>query len=1466
MDPALDPAVLQAVLQGVQGFVAALAAARKQQQPQAATELRQRLAALGAAAAACSDSRQQQQQQQQGRRRHSAPSSLAWHSDDSDQDEDQELNQDELLTADNKDHTDADGDDTEVTVADHSAAADSDDDSIPSIDLVFCDTASASQAQSVTNFDFVFGTAAGAASSGDIPSSTSSWFADVGRAGPAGGAAHSSMSGSSLLSSYMAVDDGSTAGGAAAVTAHSEVRSEIHHEDGEFGMWGDTDSQEGAISEAAAEDSNAAGSSRRSCVDGVDRAAAAAAAAAAGAADGSIDSSSGRPHPYLSAVIDAPDVAELMGAANMRALLLQRQRAQLQQLQQFSQLQQEQFWFEVSREILAVPSGQPLPYTVCHSVLLLLDLSALSDAQVLQYWRAMVASAHTAWLAEIGGDSSSSSEEQWDSWEGGLLVELLVGHAGFDAAAAMQLVETCSELSTTLQSIEATYAAACGKEPFEAEYAIMKPDLAAAAAAGDGSSAVVAADKTRWLLIGSEALPQQGASHGLQFSVTFKQQVLSDADDSSSSSSRMDADGVLAAVAAEAVSAGGAAATHHLAVLLTRAALALHPWQQAGSCIAMAGAASVQVLQGRLLLQKSQLDLLQQRLQEIVQLMQPVQRRNQQQQQRRQRHILHQLLRSAMPAGDDEALEQCAENICDDVGMQLLLLSAVRDVLPAAASSSSSNAHGSPWALPAAALHFLFRNAAPNKLQQWQDVIAGPLAVHQAARSSFGAFVHLANQGTTSSSSSDLSSSHAGSRATATLQELMQQQPDRCKEFAPPGSLQPLLAAVETSLCQRFGQLLADSAALQESAAALAGKALAGAAACDSLLQQASRLAGPQELGQLLSEKAQETMDLKRDSEDLTVQRLQQDGEVWKMIAGRLDERCKFSMVAMLLWHMVDVQCVYEIESVADLHQQLAEQLSQKQQQLLEQWLEGQLAWPAYQVQLQALQQAEVERKDSILRMLEWQLQQHDELQPVQEALRRAQEVLSRLIGEFPHAMQATQQLHEHAKAAGAERVDGWQQKFKQNSRRTFRPAFSSSSSSSSDQEATVALLSLMSLEKARSGALHWESLYEQQHMLLKAVGCIATAGLGMLHAMGLRLPGAAALAAAAGTSAAADASYETAAQAAAAAAAAADEFHHAAAAADNLADVTAENKAESSDGQQSSSTAGLQRLLVWQALQLDGDNVQQLSVLLQCIGGNPPGSASSSSKSSASRRGRRSRVRGRVGSSAARSSTAPEGTAAGASGSSRRSQGISCSIAAARGRLAEVLLAESEAMQAADAAAEAGPSSSSSSSSKVAAQQVLWQLLLAVRPAACAALHCLQQLPHPCVSFGAFARATLDWRSAMGGSLGFNGRKQPDGSSSSSSSSLECRYCERPGYIYVASVLDVIKGTTTAVSSGAHSNGSSSSIRSVCSSTICVSEELRELAQQGPPAALMQAEDWDQLSHSTAHDLKLTGRQDVGR
>jgi hypothetical protein len=40
----------------------------------------------------------------------------------------------------------------------------------------------------------------------------------------------------------------------------------------------------------------------------------------------------------------------------------------------------------------------------------------------------------------------------------------------------------------------------------------------------------------------------------------------------------------------------------------------------------------------------------------------------------------------------------------------------------------------------------------------------------------------------------------------------------------------------------------------------------------------------------------------------------------------------------------------------------------------------------------------------------------------------------------------------------------------------------------------------------------------------------------------------------------------------------------------------------------------------------------------------------------------------------------------------------------------------------------------------------------------------------------------------------------------------------------------------------------------------------LGELARQGPPAALMVSDDWNELGHSTANDLMLGGRQDISR
>jgi hypothetical protein len=1238
-------------------------------------------------------------------------------------------------------------------------------------------------------------------------------------------------------------DDGSAAGGAVGVNfpVTGVDNREVQGED-EFGTWGDTDSQEGGAASEAIEGSSIAAGSGSQGIEGGGGGVDTSAAAAAAAADGSSgsDTSAAFPHPYLSAVIDSPDVAELLGAANMRELLLQEQ----QDLQQ-QQLQPD-FLLHLKQQLQALPSAQKLPYDMLLNVLLLLDLTACSDDVVLMYWRALSAAGQAAAAAEAG----SSSSEADGNWEEQCLHMLLLQHAGYDAAAATQLHEVCVELRDMLQNIEVCYAAASGKTAYVAEYAVMKPDPAGSSSS---SSTAVIADGEVWLLTGIELLPS-----GLQFAITYK--PLDDESDSSSrSSSSVDDAAMLATICARATVAGGAAATHHLAVLLVRASLqvAWLPWHEYGTSAAAADAASNTPLQSRLAMQKSQLRKLLPRLRQLSHLMgqHAVQQRhsNRQQTHRCQRRMLCLLLLGAIPAASAAEVESCAEQIHAHVVRQLALLSAVQDVLPMATSSSSSSSSSVPavpWAPHAAALHSLFEGGLESKLQQWQEQLAAPLAARMAACAHFEAFRHITNLLGSSSSSS--SSVDEGSRAAAALQQLSQRAPFRWPRLTLPGSLQQLLAAVETSLCQQWGQLLADSTALLESCEQLAGKVAAGAAACDSILQAADQ-SGVQ-LGQLLSDNGEAIAELLQRSEGVATVR-EQHGVASRRLLLQLTSCLSLSVQAEVLWHMVATQWLQEARYVGLLKDFYAVQQGQQHVQLLEQLLDfpEPAALQQTRAQLRALEREMLDTLNSIGSILAWQQQQRNELQLMQHTFRSFSDLLIRVIDQVPQALQGVCAMQQHAHERAGARADRWREKFKvRNVSRTFRPSFSDSSSSSSQDSLNLSMLTAVGLLRANS--LHLESLEMQRKLLLRIARSVATAGLGMLWGMGLQLPGAVALAPTDGSAAACGEATDTEAGSADAASAANAED---AADAAPAANAEAESEGEAQHLRRAS-IIRLRGLLVWQASKLEVDDLKQLSMLLRCIGGDADSAAGSRMHS---RQGLRSRAGAHAGSS---SGAAPTSSAA--------------VVSNARDRLAHALLAESKAKQAIEAAAVADPSSSSSSSRQCAAQQVLWQLLLAVRPAAGAALHCLQPLPDRCVNYGAFARAALDWKMEFGGHLGFKISKQQDGitSSSSGSSSHRCRHCKKPGYIYAASVSAVSSLTDAAVSdsaapkipksSSSTGSSSSSSMRAVCGAPSCVADELRELAQQGPPTSLMHPDDWQVLGHSTAEDVAVTGGQDISR
>jgi hypothetical protein len=1041
----MNPTVLQAVLQGVQGFVATLAAERKQHQPQAAAELRQRLAALADAAAA---SMSQQQQQRQGQQR---AGSLSWHSEDS------------------SCHV-------ELETAIDAAAA-----------FAVAEQEKGGSDEEASFIDLVFAT----------PSVVGSLQSD-GEASSTHGSSSSSItqapSDQDLLILFHP-DNGLAAGGAVGARIGTDGDFDF-----EFGTWGDSDSLDGAEgAEArvgAASSAAAAAPSSSGSAAGAETAAAAAAAAAgshrsqdaaAGAREGaaarvsqaaagafcsgsaagiagegiaevnepaarssssssSVCSSSSSdvvtPHPYLSAVMDVPDPAELLGVSNLRSLLLLYQQHLRQALQQQPQALQQRFLPMLEQSLHAVQPGQPLQDNLCKHLLLLLDLSESSDEAVLHYWRAFTASVQAAALAAADGiDHNSSSSSSSSARVSSQLLASLLQLAGIDAAAAEQLVKLCMEVRDLLLHIEMLYAAACCKEAFEVECAIMKPGPAAAVAAAaagspqfSGSSVAVDADGTLWLLNSGEPLP-----HGLQFDVTYiavHNEMFSGSSDagSSSSSSAAEAAGMLAWIANEALAAAGAVATHSLAVLLVRVALAKYPWQQASSSTTAAAAAaavdetsSKRVLQGRLQLQQMQLDRLLQVLQRAIELMQPEDDQDQQQQQQQSCSVLHELLRRALPDAEETALERCTEHISIQVNVQLMLSSVVQETLYSGAPISGRNStHAVAWALSAAALHLLHRGNILQELQHWQGQLTQPLAVHYTACSTFDMFVQVA--------SSDHDGSYSASAsAAAALHKLSTGHPDRWAPLTPPGSLQLLLAAVETALCQRLGRLLADSARLQESTSQLAGKVAAGAAECDAFLTQAS-WSGPV-AAQL--DKTAEITQLLRLAEELLPLRQQ-----LQLCVMDLQEQLSACIVLCVrvnwLWQLVEQQWERESNYVRRQEQQQAELHRQQRQQLLDQLVASQLSICDYSTQLDALRQAESATSASIASIKQWQQQQQQDTQPMQHALSSIAASLEGARNDMRKLCDSAQQQQAAAEAAPSAAAEFWQNQLLANVSRGF--------------------------------------------------------------------------------------------------------------------------------------------------------------------------------------------------------------------------------------------------------------------------------------------------------------------------------------------------------------------------------------------------------------------------------------------
>jgi hypothetical protein len=708
-------------------------------------------------------------------------------------------------------------------------------------------------------------------------------------------------------------------------------------------------------------------------------------------------------------------------------------------------------------------------------------------------------------------------------------------------------------------------------------------------------------------------------------------------------------------------------------------------------------------------------------------------------------------------------------------------------------------------------LYFLHHDYVVAKLEQhFAEEVAAPIAAHRAANASFNVFIDLRLPGCNDSGAAMLnsapSSNNSAAAAAAAMHFLTRRQPNRWDYISPPGAMQLLLAAVETALCQQLGQLSADSAQLQESAAQLAGIVARRAAACHAFLQRA-QWAGAAAV-QLIKDKEDGIKRLLQAAEDLQLQREQQRQHML-LLQQQLVDCLQLLGQSRWLFHTVEMQLDHEAECMRRLGNARRQRLQQQQERLLDQVSAGVIAWGEYNTQMQPLTEQIADVAANVAAVQQWQQQQQQELQRMRDDIGTVADVLSTTIKGLQHGFQVSTAQQESAEAAADAAVKGWCDSLQLNlHRRTFRPSFSSSSSSSGGgglhglDSAAIVLPIVISLEQAKAKGLHVESVRQQQQSLLGTARGIAAAGLGLLQGFGLQLPCIAALQ---------------------------QQWDLAAAAAD-AADAAAADRSHPPEFQDS--LCWPQQRLLLQALQLGTCELVQLAVLLQYIGGVVHCAAND-------------------GESASHHCRRPQ-----------RHQSNSALFA--RGRLAQVLTAETEQKPAADLVQNAA----GSSSSKGAAQHVLWQLLLAVRPAACAAVHCLQPLPPRCINFGAFVRAALDWENEMGGALGYkhSSKHGTAGSSENASSASPCQYCGQDGYDYTASVSSCFTAAGSAaeglsVLAGVaqpSSGSSSSSVRAVCGSNLCVADELQQLARMGPPAALMTAGDWRVLCATALQDLKL--------
>jgi hypothetical protein len=216
------------------------------------------------------------------------------------------------------------------------------------------------------------------------------------------------------------------------------------------------------------------------------------------------------------------------------------------------------------------------------------------------------------------------------------------------------------------------------------------------------------------------------------------------------------------------------------------------------------------------------------------------------------------------------------------------------------------------------------------------------------------------------------------------------------------------------------------------------------------------------------------------------------------------------------------------------------------------------------------------------------------------------------------------------------------------------------------------------------------------------------------------------------------------------------------------------------------------------------------------------------------------------------------------------QSNGSSSSSAASsvvpRRRVVRVMKRQCGTSQAAEAAAEAAApelDDGSECTGQEAVLSALWGLLLAVKPSVAAALHCAS-LPAACRSYEAFERAVLGWPPQQA-DADAQLQQQQQGRSSNGDVRVQLCSCGKPGHGYAVlsledhrSLLAEHRARLSPLAAGAAAAAADNAaaadvgdwrdlsrrfMRAVCADPVCVSRELQQLAQQGPPEG-MQGED----------------------